>query len=421
MIRYKGLALIMALTVGSALIGCKAAGGPVSVIQAPLLSNSKQGEVKETLEKLLPAGVEYLTPKNAEQKQAIFIEDIDKDGKQEAFIVYKDTKEIQVSQVMHLLMLKETAGNWNKVSDTAIGGSILDYFKLENLDGAGSLEVIAGVGIAKTEPRKQLFVYEAAENELVEKVQRSYEALHITDYNEDKKPDLLLLGGERNIAQTAEMFNYEKGSLKLISVVQLDPSGYHENVVSGKLLDGKQAMFIDSGVGAHSMLTEIIAFNEGKLVKVGNENDKILFKAYPLYSKDINNDGIIEVGGMYIPKGYEDTAFADIPFIHVYADYKIDGTSEIIEERYSNSIQNFYITIPSEWREKVTIKQIDNGIRLLANSDNKVLFEVKWIDKKTYNETMAKLGETKDIVFYTDMKQKMVIPKDNFHLLEEEF
>jgi hypothetical protein len=68
---------------------------------------------------------------------------------------------------------------------------------------------------------------------------------------------------------------------------------------------------------------------------------------------------LTEVGGMYIPKGYETEAFANIPFIYVYADYKIDGSSEIIEERYSNNTHNFYITIPSEWRGKVTVEKLD--------------------------------------------------------------
>lgn len=29
------------------------------------------------------------------------------------------------------------------------------------------------------------------------------------------------------------------------------------------------------------MLTEIVAYNNGKLIKVGEENDGVLFKAYP--------------------------------------------------------------------------------------------------------------------------------------------
>lgn len=155
---------------------------------------------------------------------------------------------------------------------------------------------------------------------------------YVEGLNEDGS-EIIILRGERDKSQSAQVLKLEKEELKLISQVELEPSAHHENIVSGKLADGNRALFIDSGVGAHSMLTEIVAYNNGKLIKIGDLNDKFLFKAYPLYSEDINNDGIIEAGGMYIPKGWEDAAFADIPFTYVYADYKIDGTKQIIEER----------------------------------------------------------------------------------------
>ena len=163
---------------------------------------------------------------------------------------------------------------------------------------------------------------------------------YVEELNEDGS-EIIILRGERNKSQSAQVLKLEKKELKLISQVELEPSAHHENIVSGKLADGNRALFIDSGVGAHSMLTEIVAYNNGKLIKIGDLNDKFLFKAYPLYSEDINNDGIIEAGGMYIPKGWEDAAFADIPFVYVYADYKIDGTKQVIEERHSNGKNNF--------------------------------------------------------------------------------
>lgn len=202
------------------------------------------------------------------------------------------------------------------------------------------------------------------------------------------------------------MLSYEKGKLQLCSLV--------------KLADGRKALYIDSGLGAHSMLTEIVAYNKGKLIKVEKENEPIL-KEYPLYSKDINNDGVIEVGGMYIPKGFEHAAFAEIPFIYEYVDYTIDVAKQAIQERYVDGGQYFYITIPSKWNHKVTIEKIDKGVRLLSNSDKKVLFDVRWKKKDSYSISREKLGETKDTVFYTDLKENVTFLYNNFHLLKDEF
>jgi hypothetical protein len=400
------------------LTGCKSSGNTIGLIQAPIQSNKKQEDISKILKEILPPGAEFITLKKEEHKQSIFIEDINHDGKQEAFILYRDTKE---NKQVHLLVLEEESEKWKKVSDTATAFNTLDYFSLEDLEGNNNKEVILGVSAGDSEVKKELFIYEWHENNLVKIANHSYEGIDIADYNEDKKPDLIIVDGERNKLQTAQMFSYEKGQLKVLASVELNPDSFHENIAYGKLGDGKKALFIDGGLGAHSMLTEIVAYNNGKLIKVGKEDDGTLFKAYPLYSRDINKDGIIEVGGMYIPKGFEDAAMAEIPFIYTYNDYRIDGSKQTIEERYTDNSQKFYITIPSKLYGKVTVKKLDNGVSLVSNVDEKTLFKVKWINKESYVTSNTKLGETKDTVFYTDTKEELSIPNDNFHLLQDEF
>lgn len=413
-----GRFIMIIISLGVALSGCAKAVDNINLTQPPTSSSGKQDEVTKALEKLLPPGAEYMTPKKAEQKQSIFIEDINQDGKEEAFTLYRDIKE---NKQVHLLVLQENNKVWDKLSDVATNFNILDYFSLKDLDGNGSKEVILGVSISDSEPKKQLFIYELDGKSLVKKVDRPYKGIDIADYNEDKKLDILVIDGEIGKSQTAEMFSYEKGQLQSVSSVKLDPDGLPENIVSGKLADGKKALFIDSGVGAHSMLTEIVAYDKGKLIKVGDEKDGILFKGYPLYSKDINKDEITEVGGMYIPKGFEDAALAEIPFIYEYVDYNTDGTKQVIEQRYTDNGQKFYITIPSNWYGKVTIKKFDNGVQLISDVDQKILFNVKWINIGAYNSSNTKLKETKDTVFYTDTKDELSIPNNNFHLLQDEF
>ncbi|RII33208.1 hypothetical protein [Clostridium chromiireducens] len=417
MMKY-GRVIILIISLGIVFTGCGKVVDTTSLIQAPMLSNGKENEINITLKEILPPGSEYVTPKNTQQKQSIFTEDIDKDGKTEAFVLYRDMKE---NRQVHLLMLQEENGKWNKTLDIDTNFNILDYFRLEDLDGDGKKEVILGTSISDSEPSKQLLIYELDGKELVNKVNRSYEWIDISDYNGDNKPEVLILDGEITKSKTAEMFNYENEQLKSLTFVNLNPDGLIENFVSGKLADGKKALFIDSSLGAHSMLTEIVAYDNGKLIKVGDENDGNLFKAYPLYSRDINNDGIIDAGGMYIPKGFEDAAMAEIPFIYTYSDYREDGTHEIIEERYTDSVQHFYIIIPSKWYGKITIQKLDQGVRIVDNEGQENLFEVKWINKGLYNDSITKLGETKDTVFYTDIKEELPISKDNFHLLKDEF
>jgi len=98
---------------------------------------------------------------------------------------------------------------------------------------------------------------------------------------------------------------------------------------------------------------------------------------------------------MYIPKGFEEAAMAEIPFIYEYVDYRIDAAKQTIQERYVDGGQHFYITIPAKWNHKLTIRKIDKGVKLLSNIDKRVLFEVKWINKDSSIGSKVKLRHIK--------------------------
>ena len=205
---------------------------------------------------------------------------------------------------MHLLVLQEKGEKWLEITNIETDYHTLDYFGLLDLDEDGVKEVVIGLGISEFETEKQLFIYQWDGMVLKNVIDRSYDAIDIADYDGDKKKDVLLIVGKRRESFKAELLDYENGTLKTRSAVSLDAFAFHEKIVSGKLRDGKKALFIDSTIGIHSMLNEIVAYHDGELVTVGNET----YKDYLLYSKDVNGDGIMEVGGMYIPEGWEDAA-----------------------------------------------------------------------------------------------------------------
>jgi hypothetical protein len=410
--------LLMYISIGIMLSGCSMAKSPGDLIESPQLYDGQKLKVKDTLNQLLPSGIEYMTPKQAAIKQSIFIEDVDGDGEKEAFILYRNVKR---NQQVHLLVLQQKNKDWTQISDIETEYEILDYFGLHDLNDDGVMEVTIGLGTSDFETEKQLVIYKWDKAGLKKQIKRSYHLIDIADYDGDKKIDVLLVDGKRRESFTAELFRFENGTLKSRSAVDLEAFSFHENMVSGKLNDGKKALFIDSTIGVHSMLTEIIAYDHGKLVKVGEKSGGLQMKKYPLYSKDINEDGVTEVGEMYIPLGWEDALLEDIPFIEYYSTYSIAGTSKKIAERFTDRVRRFYIEIPSKWQGKVTVKKIKNGIQLLAVSSQKPVFEVKWVNKQSSEPSKAVLKETKDTVFYSDRKENKTFPFDQLHLLENNF
>jgi hypothetical protein len=409
----------MYISLGIFLSGCSIVKSPSDLIESPKPQDVQKIQLLDKLNQLLPPENEFMTAKHGATKQSIFIKDINSDGKQEAFILYRSLKE---NQQVHLLVLQESNQAWIELSAIETNYHTLDYFSLHDLDSDGVMEVVIGLGGATDfETEKQLVIYKWDVNGLKKEIERSYDGIDIADYDGDEKKEVLLINGKRREFFTAELFYYEKGEFKSHSVVSLNSFAFHENIVSGKLNDGNKALFIDSAIGVHSMLTEIIAYVNGELVNVGDENGGITYKDYPLYSKDINGDGVTDVGGMYIPKGWEDTEFSQIPFIEFYSTYSIDGASEKVEERFTDRVRRFYIEIPSTWHGNVTIKEIKNGIQLRSVSNEQLVFEVKWASRKSWDSSKKVLKETKDTIFYADMEENQTFPFDQFHLLENEF
>lgn len=388
---------------------------PSDLIEPPQIVDEQKRKLKEKLNQLLPSNIEFITAKHGITKESIVVEDVKGNGDLKAFVLYKDNGN---NRNIHLLVLNEKDGEWLEESRIEMNYYLADYFGLYDLDEDGALEVVLGLGFSDFETEKQLSIYQWVNGELEHVIEQPYEQLDVADYDGDGNQDVLLVHGKRRESYIAELFRYEERKLQSRSTVSLNPYAFHENVESGKLRDGHQALFIDSAVGAHSMTTEIVVYDEDSLVKL--EED--MMKANPLYSRDINKDGVIEVGGMYVPEGWKDTSFADIPFIEYYSTYSINGDSNRVMERYTDRKKRFYIEIPPLWSEKVTVSKIDDGVQLMDINSNKVLFKVQWKTKGSVEPSSDTiLAETKDTVFYTEIDEVSAFPFEQFHLLMDEF
>lgn len=411
--------LMFGLVMSSMLLsGCQLVESPNALIEAPQPEKKQKIELSEKAFELLPSNSELLVPENANKKQSIYIADVNDDGYQEAFLLYRGLGE---KREVHLLSLQETENDWKEISDIEFDYFKLDYFNFHDLDNDGLLEIVIGLGMSDFESGNELIIYQWDAEGLTQLANKGYEIIDIADYDRDKNLDILLVHGKRREFMEAEHLRFRNGQLEVSSSVNIDEYAFHENVLSGKLHDGSLALFIDGGVGAHSMVTEIIAIDGGKLIKVDERTTGMFIKDYPLYSKDINNDGVIEVGQMYIPKGWEEEASANIPYIEYYSSYSIIGEEKKIEERFTNREHKFYITIPEEWYGKVTVKELENGIQLISVSDDELLFDVKWGKRESVEPSGHVLKETQNTIFYTEMKENDSFPFKQFHLLEDEF
>ncbi|MGE7983442.1 FG-GAP repeat domain-containing protein [Solibacillus sp. NPDC093137] len=312
----KGIGWITIIMV-TLLAGCDLVKSPNDLIISPDQQDEQKRKLEQQLKILLPPSSELVTPVQSDKNQSIFIEDLDGDGQQEAIVLYRNPQ--QKSQV-HVVVLQED-NEWREATKVEPNGQAIDYFGLHDLDKDGVMEVVVGLGESEFETKKQMMIYVWQDRSLKKTVERSYEGLDISDYNTDERLELLLVDGERRASYTAELFHYELGDLVSLSAVSLNSYAFHQRMKSGKLHDGNHALFIDSAIGVNAMLTEIIAYDGTKLIKVGAEQGDLPLKSLPLYSTDINEDDIMEVGETYLPQRWVEADSTETPYLVRYVTY----------------------------------------------------------------------------------------------------
>lgn len=106
-------------------------------------------------------------------------------------------------------------------------------------------------------------------------------------------------------------YQYEEGSYVEIDKLDMDPyvSNYY-NIVAGNVYKdpegkAKEGIVIDTSIGGgDASYSNIIVMEDGKLKSVFGGNQDTTFKDLPVKSGDVNNDGIIEIGSVEPPIGW---------------------------------------------------------------------------------------------------------------------
>jgi hypothetical protein len=108
-----------------------------------------------------------------------------------------------------------------------------------------------------------------------------------------------------------------------------------------------------------------------------NTDNSIMKNTYPLYSMDINNDGIIEVGIQTEPLYAGDYSLAGMPWINNWYQWdNNDGLMKVMEE-YSNYNEDYSFIIPESWSNKILIDKVTDKNSKVKSEIFKYMFDNK--------------------------------------------
>ena len=348
-------AVLTALAAG----GCGLVDSPNELMRAPTTEGEYQS-INQAVMQYLPSGSRLTVPQQPAESSAVSLQDLDRDGTPEVIAFYTSEKS---DYEIGVLILTQNQGRWEKLVSFTGVGTELDYVHVADLSGDGLPELLIGLG-GGSPSNKELSVYSLSQGRIREILKQPYSVVAVGDLNQDGQDELALVQHDQN-ELTSKLALYGAGEKRLVKLTEQILEGEvksYERALIGKASPQTNGLFLEAELGAHSASTELLIWDNGTL---RNPLTKLppginpSFKPYPLYSEDINQDGLIEIGMHIQPAGTEDLPMASIPWIASY--YQWDGKDSLVhvESRYRNYVYGLDFQIPKKWKDAFTLEEDD--------------------------------------------------------------
>jgi hypothetical protein len=369
----------------SLLSGCTFISDPVSQMKTPRLSADK-ATLMAAITSMTPPASSLIRPVD-DDDSSIFTEDLNKDGIMETLVFYETPGE---SVEIHGIILEKQGDVWVKKLVFDGDGTTLESVKLRDVTGDGKLNII--IGYSRGE-EKGLVVYSYSSGTLEEILTLPYTKYIIDDLNGDGIDDITVVSFKRNEYATITTYQYADGGFKVLDKLDdLEPyfNSYY-NIVAGKVAEDKEGIVLDAAVESHSAYTYVVVMENNKLRVVVPGDDRTL-KDRRIVSEDIDGDGIIEIGLLEKPKGWEYFDPNTIPYFNSY--YKWDGKEGLAftMQQYRDPADRFYINFPPEWHGNITVDTksvLDKSLKFILGDTGETVAEVSFFSPLEWEQVKS--------------------------------
>jgi len=347
-----------------------AAGCQYTATPADLLLSARatpdNAELAAAVRNALPPRAKLTLPDRDANMSAVRKVDIDGDGEPEALVMYMNDNDIR-----QLMVLKSHGTSWKPwftFGETSSYG--IDWFEVADLEGDGRLELIVGWN-EFGDPEHIMNVYRIDPNEAYKEppkpiAELDYSLARVGDMDGDGLPEVVLIRNDREQMKTSLLvYRMEKGSLRNTITVPLQSgvNGYY-NMAIGKIAADRYGIVADAGVGAHSSVTTMLAWEDDRL-KIVYPSSKLVpddvmgsGNIYSTLSEDNNGDGIIEIVMMREAPGQSETsAFSELLWIEQRQQWDGKDSFTIVSEQYVDYSKRYALRFPERWYDRISLRR----------------------------------------------------------------
>ncbi len=385
------LALSLALSVLT-LSGCSASFTDGGSMMRPPRPTGDKAEIQNIIESKAGSGFTFVYPQSGDYRSAITMQDLDNDGSDEAIALFSSRND---NSKLNLMIMTKTDDSWKSVATIQNSASGVDRMFFADINGDSKKELFIGwTSLGSNE--KQLTAY--ALDDLHEEVREmtidsNYNELACADFDNDNQSELILLTiANKDDGSLAKFFKYSTNEKRpmLSSSVLLD-SGLTRisNVNVGMIDSSTRALVIDGENHSGTVSTQILYWDsESQSLKnplnakeSGSNNTNVSTRTASTISKDINNDGIIEIPSVTtMPAGNKEDA-ATICSLTTWNQYQIKTNSfKGVLNMIINYKDGYYFKIPEKW-----LTDSENTwatyVTARVNNENRTMTIYEWLSE----------------------------------------
>lgn len=355
--------LIFILLIISGLTSCTLVSGTETYLKPPKL-NEEHEKIYNALIDAEGSRISLRYPKSGSYLSAFVVNNIDNESSDEAIVFYDKTNfSGSDTSTLRINFLDQQEGKWKSMYDLSLNGTEIEKVFISELGPDKIKSVIVCTG-NQTEKNACMFFYDNAVA-IDSQPLGTYSHIDVCDINNDGTNEIMMLNTtpEGNTAHLKWLDN--EHTLVSGHEIKLDDNSKEIcQLLYGQTNNKSTAVYIDSYINTNTIMTEILTAvsteHELYLKKsiIENYDDSSINKTTrqsSLISRDIDNDGKIEIPVNSTFRGYEEKPQTEqVPMTnwYIYED-------NMLIRKYSGyySITNGYaFMLPSKWYDNVTVK-----------------------------------------------------------------
>lgn len=316
------------------------------------------------------ATVEDVPPSAGDNTSTVQLMDMDGDGSLETAVTFFRIVGADMPIRLYFYTLQEDDSYLVSNVIQGDGDSVyaVHYADLDGtqdaLTGKGYKEVVVSWQMGSDANYLGVYALEAEQIRAQTRIMTTYEAYQLADLDRDGLMELAIGHIDRELnTGRVELHDWNAAGLATVSQVPLS-AGMTEisQMKANYLTDLVPALYVSGGLADTKRVTDVIALCDGTLTNLSLDPEtgvgRELVDAYrEVTLSDVNSDYILEIGRPWPLRSY---GITNNPWLVDWVQYSSTGRAREVCTTYHNVADGWYLVIPEQWQDRLTIYRNDS-------------------------------------------------------------